>query len=384
MTEINSIVGRGIFDVFPDNPDDDDADGVSNLSYSLRKVLETKAPHVMAIQKYDIQRPDGSFEVRYWSPFNIPVLDEHNEVDYIIHRVKDVSELVVLQNEQMRNQEKNVGLEQKIREMDTEIIKRSQEIQKLNTELEKKVSERTAALRENEKILENQNEKLVNQNRELQQFTYITSHDLQEPLRSLVSFTELLDKEFNGQLNDRGNQYVKFISKSAKRMQEMVRVFMDYSRIGRVTELTSVNCNVIIQEVLSDISLLIKETKAELTIEPLPTINGYEVELRQLFLNLINNAIKFRTENNVPQIKITCREEDEVWLFSLADNGIGISESDINKLFVIFKRLHNRDKYEGTGIGLAHCQKVVELHGGRIWAESKEGKGCTFKFTIPK
>jgi len=383
MRKREDIIGRNLFEVFPDNPADKNADGVSNLSNSLHSVIKYKKQHTMAVQKYDIQRPDGTFEVRYWSPLNIPVLNSENEIEYIIHRVEDVTEFVLIKNEQQNKDNINIGLQKKVSDMEVEIIKRSREIQELNFELEKKVKERTETLLKREATLEKQNKKLQNQNKELEQFTYIASHDLQEPLRSLISFSELLEKEFLGKLGENGEFYINFISKSSKRMQLLVKGLLDYSRIGREKKLVEIDCNEIVKDVLSDMVITIKEGNAEIIVSDLPHLKGYETEIRQLFQNLVSNALKFRKKDVAPKIKIYAQKREDDWLFSIQDNAIGIDESNQQKLFVIFKRFNNREEYEGTGIGLAHCKKIVELHGGTIWADSKLGEGSTFNFTIP-
>jgi PAS domain S-box-containing protein len=383
MRRREDIIGRNLFEVFPDNPADKNADGVSNLSNSLHSVIKNKKQHTMAVQKYDIQRPDGTFEVRYWSPLNIPVLNSENEIEYIIHRVEDVTEFVLIKNEQKNKDNINIGLQKKVSDMEVEIIKRSREIQELNFELENKVKERTETLLKREATLEKQNKKLQNQNKELEQFTYIASHDLQEPLRSLISFSELLEKEFIGKLGENGEFYINFISKSSKRMQLLVKGLLDYSRIGREKNLVEIDCNQIMKDVLTDMIITIKESNAEITVSDLPQLKGYETEIRQLFQNLVSNALKFRKKDVAPKIEIFAQKREDDWLFSVQDNGIGIEENNKQKLFVIFKRFNNREEYEGTGIGLAHCKKIVELHGGTIWADSKFGEGSTFYFTIP-
>lgn len=357
MRKREDILGRNLFEVFPDNPEDKSADGVSNLSNSLHSVIKNKKQHTMAVQKYDIQKPDGTFEVRYWSPLNIPVLNSENELEYIIHRVEDVTEFVLIKNEQQNKDNINIDLQKKVSDMEVEIIKRSREIQDLNFELEKKVKERTETLLKREATLEKQNKKLQNQNKELEQFTYIASHDLQEPLRSLISFSELLEKEFIGKLGENGEFYINFISKSSKRMQLLVKGLLDYSRIGREKKLAEIDCNQIIKDVLSDMMITIKESNAEITVSDLPHLKGYETEIRQLFQNLVSNALKFRKKDVAPKIKIFAQKKEDDWLFSVQDNGIGIEENNKQKLFVIFKRFNNREEYEGTGIGLAHCKK---------------------------
>lgn len=384
MKTKEELIGHYLFEVFPDNPNDKTANGVSNLSKSLQSVLTQKKSHTMAVQKYDIQRPDGIFEVRYWSPVNTPVLNSENEIEYIIHRVQDVTEYMLLKKENDTRDLLTEGLQKKVDEMEVEIIQRSTEIQKLNFELEKKVKERTETLLKREITLAEQNQKLQNQNKELEQFTYITSHDLQEPLRSLISFSELLEKEFSDKLDGNGAIYIDFITKSSKRMRALVKGLLDYSRIGNNKELVETDCNQIINDVQDDMTSIIQESEAKITIDTLPVLKCYPTEMRQLFQNLISNAIKFRKKDSIPEIKISVTENQNNWIFSVQDNGIGIDQKDIQKLFVIFKRLNNRDEYEGTGIGLAHCKKIVELHGGTIWANAELNKQSTFTFIIPK
>jgi signal transduction histidine kinase len=229
-----------------------------------------------------------------------------------------------------------------------------------------------------------QSQKLTLINQELKQLVHVASHDLQEPLRTLVTFSELIKEEYWHKLDNQGKQYIDFISKSAIRMQGLVKDLMDYLIIGNEKTLSLVDCNKIMHEVLDDMQVLVKETKATIIFDHLPHLKAYAKELRLLFQNLINNALKFRKKDVAPIVKITAKKERDAWLFSIEDNGIGIEEKDINKLFIIFKRLHNRSEYEGTGIGLAHCKKIVELHNGSIWVSSTIGVGSTFYFRIPK
>lgn len=384
MTKREEIVGRGLFDVFPDNPDDLTADGVSNLRASLNSVLKNKKRHTMSVQKYDIRRPDGSFEVRYWNPQNAPVLDEHNQIVCIIHNVQDVTEFIEMKNEQIITEKRSQGLAQKVSEMEIEIIKGSKKIQKFNEELETKIHERTEALIRNELELIDRNSKLILQNNELEQFTYIASHDLQEPLRTLISVSDLITKEYQGKLDAQADTYLNFIRQSSTRMQDLVKGLMDYSRIGKEKELEEVDCNQVLRDTIADMQTIIDECDAEIQSTRLPVITAYKLEIRQLFQNLISNAIKFRNKNKRPFISISYLEENNEWRFSINDNGIGIEQKDQDKIFTIFKRLHNRSDYPGTGIGLSHCKKITGLHGGSIWVDSDPGAGSTFHFTISK
>jgi PAS domain S-box-containing protein len=236
----------------------------------------------------------------------------------------------------------------------------------------------------NEIEIASQNTRLQVQNKELEQFAYVTSHDLQEPLITLKCFSELIGEEYQDILNDQGKQYLNFIFQSSTRMQELVRGLLEYSRIGRESNLSRIDCNQILSDILADLKVSIDKNNVKITIDNLPHINGYPLGIRLLFQNLIANAIKFKKKDVNPQIAITVSEQKNDWLFSVKDNGIGVEEKNYDKIFIIFKRMHNREDYEGTGIGLAQCKKIVTLHGGSIWIESILGVGSNFKFTIPK
>jgi PAS domain S-box-containing protein len=224
---------------------------------------------------------------------------------------------------------------------------------------------------------------LQNANVELEQFAYIASHDLQEPLRTVSTFAQLFMEEYEGKLDEQGNQYIGFILESSNRMRQLIKGLLDYSRIGKEKKFVEVNYNELIANVLADLEIFIKESNAKINVQPLPVLYSNPTEIRQLFQNLINNAIKFSPKGATPEITITAEKQKDEWRFAVTDNGIGISEENRDKIFVIFKRLHNRSEYEGTGIGLSHCKKIVEQHGGKIWVESEPGKGSTFYFTIP-
>ncbi|MFZ4520491.1 MAG: PAS domain S-box protein [Bacteroidales bacterium] len=251
------------------------------------------------------------------------------------------------------------------------------EIRSLNENLEKRIADRTQQL-------EHKNTELTFHVKEIEQFTYIASHDLQEPLRTLINFTNLIQKDYGGKLDEEGEKYISFISGSANRMRALVTGLLEYTLLGKECILTLVDCNKLVHEVLLDLSDSINQADPDITVQSLPAINGYATELRLLFQNLINNAIKFRRKEVRPEITINAENRETEWLFSIADNGTGIKEQDKEKIFIIFKRMHRQKEYPGTGIGLAHCKKIVELHRGRIWVDSTPGSGSTFLFTIPK
>ena len=229
-------------------------------------------------------------------------------------------------------------------------------------------------------------EELKRSNYELQQFTFITSHDLQEPLRSIASFSQLLEMRYKNKLDKDADEYINFVVDAAVRMKEMIQGLLDYSNVGTQKEKCEpLNVEDILKQVLYNLNALIEENNVIITHDPLPVINGDSKQVVQLFHNLIENAIKFRKEDVPPKIHISASldEEKNEYVFSVADNGIGLELQYSDKIFEIFKRLHTIDEYRGTGIGLAICKRIVERHGGRIWVKSELGKGATFYFTIP-
>ncbi len=229
---------------------------------------------------------------------------------------------------------------------------------------------------------DNANRELEKKNKELEQFVYIASHDLREPLRTTTSFIQLFQKQYQSMLDQRGLQYLGFISQAADRMRTLIDDLLEYSKIGNHRDLQEVNCDNVIREVLADLGTAIRESGAIVNAGVLPVIQGYPTAIKQLFQNLLANGIKFRRPGIAPEISITATEVDNKWQFAFADNGIGIAPQYRERIFVIFQRLHSRKEYEGSGIGLAHCRKIVELHKGKIWVESEPGAGTTFYFTL--
>ena len=220
-------------------------------------------------------------------------------------------------------------------------------------------------------------------NKELEQFAYVASHDLQEPIRTVIGFVELLQRYLAPAEHSKTQQYMDFISQAADRMHSLIRGLLDYSLIGRNKQWSRVDCNALLHAVVDDLNAQVERTGTTIHIGELPHIRGAETELRVLFQNLISNAIKFRKKEVPPVIHVSAENKGEFWEFAVKDNGIGIEEKFQEKIFVIFQRLNPRANFEGSGIGLAHCQKIVDLHGGNIRVESTPGLGSTFYFTIP-
>ncbi len=224
---------------------------------------------------------------------------------------------------------------------------------------------------------------LEKKNKELEELTYITSHDLQEPVRTIASFSELLAQEYYDQLDEEGRQYLDFIKQSSERSQELIVDLLEYNRIGADSNMQEVNLEKLVEGVLTDLSILIQQKHAQINIDKLPLVKGHPTELRLLLQNLISNAIKFHQPGTSPEISLRTQKQNGYCTIAIKDNGIGIDQKHLDLIFVIFKRLHSRNDFEGTGIGLAHCKKIVEHHGGKIWVESTIGEGSTFYFTIP-
>ena len=245
--------------------------------------------------------------------------------------------------------------------------------------LQRQAAERVAA----QQALAVQAQDLARSNADLEQFAYVASHDLQEPLRMVSSYARLLAKRYHGRLDADADEFITFMVDGAGRMQSLIADLLLYSRVNsKPPALQLTDCQQVLAKVHHDLSLAIKESGAELTIAPLPTVTGDPSQLGQLFLNLIGNAIKFRN-GTAPKIQVACAAQGAQWCFSVADNGIGINPEFGERVFEIFQRSHTTAEYPGSGIGLAVCKKIVERHGGRIWLESEVGKGSTFSFTLP-
>jgi len=234
-----------------------------------------------------------------------------------------------------------------------------------------------------EKVAKKQVELEV-KNKELEQFAYIASHDLQEPLRTVSNYIQIFEEDYVEQLDGNARKYLRSVNNATKRMSMLVKALMEYSRLGRAKRLTYSDCGKIISDVIADLQTMIKSASAVIHVSEMPRLNVYEVEIGQVFQNLISNAIKFRKKDGLPEIRISSREVNGKWQFAVNDNGIGIAPTHFNRVFDIFQRLHSVDEYEGNGIGLANCKRIVELHEGEIWVESVLGKGTTFYFTIPQ
>jgi PAS domain S-box-containing protein len=239
-------------------------------------------------------------------------------------------------------------------------------------------------LRRQEELLKRQAADLARSNAELEQFAYVASHDLQEPLRMVASFTQLLAKRYAGKLDAKADRYIEFTVGGAKRMQQLIADLLELSRVGTAAgEFRDVPLADVLSDVLLNLGPAIDESGAAVVHDPLPTVFADRGQMTQLLQNLIGNAIKFRGAES-PQVHISAAEAEDDWTISVTDNGIGIAPEHAERVFQIFQRLHTRDQYPGTGIGLAVCRKIVERHHGKIWLDSTRGVGTTFHFTLHK
>lgn len=240
------------------------------------------------------------------------------------------------------------------------------------------ISERKHA----EQELARHTEQLETSNQQLEHFAYIVSHDLQEPLRTIRSFVDMLVEESGADIDDRTGTYLHYIASGAQRMSRLVQDLLEYSQLGRNPQYSTVDCRELLDEVLADMAATIYASGAEIEIGDMPSIETSAAELRRLFQNLVSNAIKFRKPRVRPSISISAQSTETGWLFSVTDNGIGIEEAHRESIFLIFHRLHSEQEYSGTGIGLAQCRKIVDALGGDLWVESVAGEGSTFYFTL--
>jgi signal transduction histidine kinase len=237
--------------------------------------------------------------------------------------------------------------------------------------------------RQAEQDLARKVEELARSNADLEQFAYVASHDLQEPLRMVTAYTQLLAERYRGKLDADADKFIGYASEGAMRMQVLIQDLLAFSRVGRSgSSNESIDCNTVMQEVLQALSAAVEESGAVISYPQLPQIQGDRTQLGQVFQNLIGNAIKFRGKE-APKISVQAENKDEQWCFEVSDNGIGIPPENSGHVFEVFYRLHARSEYPGNGIGLAICKKIIERYGGRIWVESQGGSGSHFKFTLP-
>jgi len=366
MTKREEILGRGIFDVFPDDPADATATGVHNLRASLERVLQSGASDTMPVQKYDIRRPaadGGGFEERYWSPINSPVFGEDRHIWYIIHRVEDVTEFVRLKQRETKHEKIAQDLRSHAARMEVEIFQRARDLQQKNIELEMA-------------------------SRAKDQFLSGMSHELRTPLHTLIGFSELLNEQLEGKLDEKQKRYLDHIRKDAHHLLSLINEILDLSAIEagrRELRRESFDPALAIEEAESSIrpQAEAKSIRLQTSIEALPVLHADRLRFKQILLNLLSNSVKFTPEGG--RIRLDARVNPGGVTISVLDTGMGIAREEHTAVFDKFHQTGTTTKgiREGTGLGLAITKALVEEHGGSISLESEPGKGTCFTFTIP-
>jgi signal transduction histidine kinase len=377
MTQRDEILGRGLFDVFPDNPDDPAATGVRNLRASLDRVRQNRVPDTMAVQKYDVRRPEsegGGFEERYWSPTNFPVLDAGGALAYIIHRVEDVTEFVRLKQLGNEREALTGQLRARAEQMEGEVYLRSREVAQANQQLHEANAELSRLASE-----------LKQSNKELESFSYSVSHDLRAPLRAIDGFSQAVLEDYATSLPADGQRLLATIRQNTNRMGRLIDDLLSFSRLGRKElEMVPVDLTALAEAVARELRKAEPERRVEVTVAALPSVQGDYSLLRQVLTNLIGNAFKFTRHRPEARVEIGSRSEGGETAFYVRDNGTGFDVRYAGKLFGVFQRLHRDDEFEGTGVGLALVQRIIHRHGGRVWAEGRVDEGATFSFTLPR
>jgi signal transduction histidine kinase len=361
MTVRDNILGRGLFEIFPDNPDDPGATGTSNLKASLERVLQTRQPDTMAVQKYDIRRPEsegGGFEERYWSPINSPVLGPSGAVAFIIHRVEDVTEFIRLKHQDTEQSRLTQELRTRAGQMEAEVVLRAQEVQEANRQL------RIA-------------------NEELDAFSYSVSHDLRAPLRSIDGFSQILLEDYHDKLDEQGQKYLRTVRESSQQMAQLIDDLLNLSRVSR-TEIRkeTVDLSRMADTIVESLRTTQPEHSADCEIEHGMLAQGDPHLLKVVLDNLLGNAWKYSSKRARARIEFGRMKENGRVTYFVRDNGAGFDMAYAHKLFGVFQRLHAVSEFPGTGIGLATVQRIIHRHGGQVWAEGQVEQGATVYFTL--
>lgn len=349
LTRREAIVGRNLFEVFPDNPDLQGHQAVDTLRASLDRVLASGESDTMAVLRYDIPRPEGGFEERYWSPINSPVRGADRDIAYIVHRVEDVTEFV-----KHKGGKRGVTVDARLEQMEAEIYLSSQKIQAVNASLQ-------AA------------------NQELESFSYSVSHDLRAPLRAIDGFSQAVLEDYAHLLPEEGQQDLRVIRRGARKMGVLIDDLLTFSRLSRLPiHRQEVDTAALVRDVLEEVRADQRGRQVTVDIQDLPPCQGDLALLRQVWINLLSNALKYSQKRSEARIQVGCRDG----VYFVTDNGAGFDMRYQDKLFGVFQRLHREEEYSGTGVGLAIVKRVVSRHGGEVWAAGVVDQGATFFFRL--
>lgn len=397
LTKRSEILGRDLFEVFPDNPDDLHATGTTNLRASLNRVIQQRIPDAMAVQKYDIRRPEsegGGFEERYWSPVNSPVFGKDGHLRYLIHRVEDITEFIRLKQRGYEQHHATQELQTRALEMEIEIFQRAQQLQEVNSQLRDEL----AARRQAEQALRRAQEELEARvaartadlslkTRDLETLLYVTSHDLREPLRSISNFSLMVHDRYAAQLDDKGRDFLRRIIRAAQRMDQLMADILAVSRVQRMELLTEeVDGESLVREALRQLEDKVRETGAVVRVLPgLPRLKVNRTWATQGMYNLLVNALKFRLNGEPPDVEVDAYRAEGLEIAAngivIRDRGPGVLPEHAERIFQLFQRMVGRE-IEGTGAGLAIVRQVAERHGGRAWVEPRPGGGSQFIVTF--
>lgn len=380
MNKREDILNCGIFEVFPDNPADPEATGVRNLTASLNRVLKDKVTDTMALQKYDIPSPGGGFEERYWSAINAPVFYANHETALIIHRVEDVTAYVHLQQEKLHQERLTDELARRAVVMEAEIYNRTQEVAEANLKLKQAIQDLSLANGQ----LNQKTSELKTAVEELEAFSSSVAHDLKNPLLVIEGFSLMLAKQA-GCLDAESRRLLEVIRTNTRHMRQLINDLLMLSKTGRHrVKKSTLNLAEMTKQVFAELRRQEGRRDLQLMVEDLPLALGDPGLLMQVLVNLLSNAIKFTGTRETALIVVGGKAGDQENIYFVQDNGVGFEEKYSHKLFEVFQRLHSWEEFEGTGLGLTIVKRIVQRHGGRVWAEGKVGQGATFYFSLPQ